>query len=314
MQRDQTSRSAQPQSLEQVIGMPTDLSLTDQEFRLFQQIIHAETGIFLGEHKRELVRSRLSRRVRAHGLTSFQAYYDGLTSGGLGPDERAQMHNAITTNKTDFYREKAHFDFLAGEVLPALKARAARSGERRLRIWSAGCSTGEEPYTIAITLSEALGNLLTWDARILASDLDTDVLARAQAAIYPLERVQDVPEPQITRHFLRGVGAQAGQVQAGKALRDLVTFRRINLLDEPWPIRTRFDCVFCRNVLIYFDKPTQRRLVDRFADVLVEGGYLFLGHSESLYGMSRRFMVLRNTINRTRPAEGAGPRIGEEAA
>ncbi len=287
--------------------------LTDREFHLFQRLIHTEVGISLSEHKRELVRSRLARRLRVHGCASFQEYYDRLMAGELGEGERVQMLNAITTNKTDFYRERAHFDFLADEFIPAVKAQAARTGERRIRIWSAGCSTGEEPYTIAITLREALGSLLAWDIRILASDVDTDVLARAAQGIYHEERVADIPKASLARHFLRGTGSQAGLVRVTDEVRELVTFRRINLLEDPWPIRATFDCIFCRNVMIYFDKATQRRLVERFAGYLKTAGYLFLGHSESLYGISDQFAFLRNTIHRKLGGQEAAARLAAEA-
>ena len=280
--------------------------ISDQEFRLFQELVKAHTGIDLSEHKRSLVASRLGRRLRALSLPSFRSYY-GFLNGDSGQEELENFINAITTNKTDFYREPLHFDFLGNDFLPALKARAARNGERRIRIWSAGCSTGEEPYTIAITLREGIENLLTWDIRILASDIDTQVLAQAAQGIYPAERIAEIPRPILQRYFLRGVGSQAGLVQVAREVQRLVTFRRINLQEEPWPIRTAFDCIFCRNVIIYFDKPTQRRLTDRFADYLKDDGYLFLGHSESLYGVSNRFGFLRNTIYRKMGARGAPP-------
>ncbi len=290
-----------------------NLRLTDKEFELFRQLIYREVGISLSDHKRELVRSRFARRLRLHGCKSFQEYYDRLMAGELGAGERVQMLNAITTNKTDFYRERVHFDFLAEEFVPALKAHAARTGDRRIRIWSAGCSSGEEPYTLGITLREAVGNLLAWDIRILASDVDTDVLGRAAEGIYPLERVADIPKPILQRHFLRGTGSQCGLVQVNKEVRALVTFRRINLLEDPWPIHTCFDCVFCRNVMIYFDKPTQRRLVERFAACLKAGGYLFLGHSESLFGISDQFVFLHNTIHRKLGGQEPALRVAAEA-
>lgn len=276
-----------------------EFTISDQEFRLFQDLVKASTGIALTEHKRNLVCSRLGKRLRALGLASFRMYYDYLTAE-TGQTELENFVNAITTNKTDFYREERHFEFLEQEIVPALKARAARTGERRIRIWSAGCSSGEEPYTIAITLREAVESLPAWDVRILASDIDTEVLTRATQAIYPEERAATVPRPLLERHFRQGTGAQAGLVQVSREVRNLVAFRRINLLEEPWPIRTVFDCIFCRNVIIYFDKPTQRRLMERFAAYLKDDGYLFLGHSESLFGMSDQFAFLRNTIYRKR--------------
>lgn len=292
----------------------SEFTISDQEFRLFQDLVKAHTGIALTEHKRNLVCSRLGKRLRALGLASFQRYYDHLIAE-TGQAELENFVNAITTNKTDFYRENWHFEFLEQEIVPALKARVAQTGERRIRIWSAGCSTGEESYTIAITLREAIESLLTWDIRILASDIDTQVLEKAAQAIYPEERVAEIPQPLLERHFRQGTGGQAGLVQVAQEVRNLVTFRRINLLEEPWPIRTVFDCIFCRNVIIYFDKPTQRRLMERFATYLKDGGYLFLGHSESLYGLSDQFAFLRNTMYQKRSRrEQTPPRTAEATA
>jgi chemotaxis protein methyltransferase CheR len=290
--------------------LPWPIPLSDQEFQLFQELVKAQTGIALSEHKRSLVASRLAKRLRALGLPSFGSYYDLLTRDDTD-GELEEFINAITTNKTDFYREPAHFDFLRTELIPAWKSRAARTGERRIRIWSAGCSTGEEPYTIALTLCEGLKNLLTWDIRILASDIDTKVLSQAERGIYPADRVAGVPRPILHGQFLRGVGSQAGKVQVSRAVRDLVTFRQINLLEAPWPIRVQFDCIFCRNVMIYFDRPTQQRLIERLAEALRDEGCLFLGHSESLHGITTRVTYARNTIYRKVGEGGPGRRTAE---
>ena len=274
-----------------------EVAISDQEFRLIQSLVKTHTGIALSDHKRSLVVSRLGKRLRALSIESFRQYYEHLTRDE-GGTEMEQFVNAITTNKTDFYRERAHFDFLGREVVDEMKARALQTGNRRIRIWSAGCSTGEEPYTIAITLRESLGSLLSWDVRILASDIDTQVLAQATKGIYAAERAAEVPPPILRKHFLRGSGSSAGFVKVSKEIQSLVTFRQINFLEEPWPIRTRFDCIFCRNVIIYFDKPTQGRLMERFADLLQDDGYLFLGHSESMHGVCDRFSFLQNTVYR----------------
>lgn len=301
-----------PTAVRPLPQLASEFTISDQEFRLFQDLVKASTGIDLTEHKRGLVCSRLSKRLRALGLPSFRRYHDYLTAE-TGQTELEHFVNAITTNKTDFYRENWHFEFLEQEIVPAFKARAARTGERRIRIWSAGCSSGEEPYTIAITLREAIESLLTWDVRILASDIDTQVLGQAAQAIYPEERVAEIPRPLLERHFRQGTGVQAGLVQVAREVRNLVTFRRINLLEEPWPIRTVFDCIFCRNVIIYFDKPTQRRLMERFATYLKDDGYLFLGHSELLYGLSDQFAFLRNTIYQKRSGREQTPLRTAEA-
>jgi len=279
-------------------------AISDEEFSLIQSLVKKQVGIALSEHKRSLVASRLGKRLRALGLPSLRMYYDYLT----GPDGTAELENfvnAMTTNKTDFYRERVHFDFLERELVPALKTRAVQTGERKIRIWSAGCSTGEEPYTIALTLCEALGRMPAWDVRILASDVDTSVLSQAAAGIYPLERVREIPPALRERYFLRGTGSKAGLVKVKREMQSLITFRRINLLEEPWPVRTVFDCIFCRNVIIYFDRPTQCRLMSRFAKYVKDDGYLFLGHSESLHGVCDQFTFLRNTIYRRLPAHNA---------
>jgi chemotaxis protein methyltransferase CheR len=210
------------------------------------------------------------------------------------------MVDCITTNKTDFYREPHHFDFLRGVLFPAFKAEAGRTG-RRVRLWSAGCASGEEPYTIAIEALEALGS--GWDLKVLASDIDTEVLSAAAEGIYSLERASPLPDPLLRRYFLRGTGRYAGFVKVRREVKDLVVFRRINLLDDPWPIRTRFDAIFCRNVMIYFDRATQRRLVERFSASLAEGGSLFVGHSESPFGLTDDLEFVRNTIYRKQEGE-----------
>jgi chemotaxis protein methyltransferase CheR len=287
-------------------GRPWEIS--NQEFERIRRLVQERTGISLNAHKRSLVAARLGKRLRALGLSSFRRYAEFLTSPD-GEAEIEQFVNAMTTNKTDFYRETAHFTFLAKVMIPQLKERAARTGERRIRIWSAGCSTGEEAYTIGMTMADALGSTLTWDIRILASDIDTRVLAEAEQGIYAAERAAAIPAPLLRRYFLRGVGSQAGRVKVGRELRSLVHFRWINLLEEPWPIRTTFDAVFCRNVIIYFDRDARRRLIGRFADILRDGGFLFLGHSESLHGISPRFAPLANTVYRklAAPAGATGP-------
>lgn len=272
--------------------------LTDEEFRLFQHLVRDQTGINLGDHKRALLCARLSKRLRQHGLTRFQDYYDYLTT--LDPDrkELRQMINAITTNKTDFFRERHHFDFLRQVVFPTLRDRWAHTGERGVRVWSAGCATGEEPYTIAIVLKEAMGSSCGWDIRILASDIDTDVLAAADAGIYPEEKIAAIAPELRRRYFERGQEAQEGLVRVKQELRKLITFRTMNLLDTHWPIQIRFDCIFCRNVTIYFDKPTQRQVVERFGRYLKDDGFLFVGHSESLFGVSDLYEHAGGTVYR----------------
>jgi chemotaxis protein methyltransferase CheR len=247
-----------------------------------------------------MVYSRLARRVRRHGLASFADYLRVVERGGA---ELQEFINSLTTNKTDFFREPHHFEYLRGAVLPRLAAR----GPRRVRVWCAASSTGEEPYTLAMTLREACPPAAGWDVKVLASDIDTAVLAAAERGVYDADRAGGIPPALLRKYFLRGAGANRGKVSARPELRELLAFRRINLVDDPWPVRTRFDAIFCRNVAIYFDRDTQRRLFDRFAAHLEPGGYLFLGHSETLHGLTDRYAPTGGTVYQLRDRAGAPP-------
>ena len=269
-----------------------EFEFSDQDFQRIRQIINQVAGISLADGKRELVYSRLSRRLRQLGLRRFEEYCRLLETGGDSA-ELGEFVNALTTNLTAFFREPHHFEFLAEDLLPAF-ARERTFGNRRLRVWSAGCSTGEEPYSIAMVLRELLPEA-GWDVKILATDLDSNVLATAERGVYEWDRVKGLSEMRLRRWFLRGRGAQEGRVQVAPALRGMITFRRLNLMEE-WPMRGVFDIVFCRNVVIYFDKPTQRVLFERFADILIDRGHLFVGHSESLFKVTERFASLGKTI------------------
>ncbi|MFQ5532300.1 MAG: CheR family methyltransferase [Candidatus Methylomirabilales bacterium] len=270
--------------------------MSEEEFVLFRDLVRAEAGIALSEAKRTLVQSRLAKRLRQLGLGSYREYYDYLMERDSTGEERVQFINALTTNLTHFFREGHHFAYLRDVWLPGIQARAAETGQRRIRIWSAGCSTGEEPYSIAITLLEGLEANDGWDVCILASDIDTEVLARAAEGVYPCDRIDGISEDVLHRYFHTEKGAEADEVRVLSKVRDLIVFRQINLLDEPWPIRTRFDVIFCRNVVIYFDGPTHKRLFHRFGAALHDDGLLILGHSESLLGKEARFRHLGKTI------------------
>ncbi len=271
-------------------GREREFRLTDGDFTRIAQLVEASAGIRLPEAKREMVYSRLSRRLRELKLTEFSAYLELLEQDDAGT-EMGQFINAITTNLTAFFRENHHFEFLREQLLPAL---AAQGRQRRLRIWSAGCSTGEEPYSIAMVVREVLGSARGWDAKILATDLDTNVLATASRGLYPLERTRGIGEGRLGRFFLRGRGDNAGWVRVKPELQELISFRQLNLLG-PWPLRGPFDLIFCRNVVIYFSKETQRRLFDRYADILKPDGHLFIGHSESLFKVCERFRLVGST-------------------
>jgi len=269
-----------------------EFEFTERDFVFIRDFLRQRAGIVLHEGKRDMVYSRLARRLRALGLSRFDDYCRLLARDG--DEEAGHFMNALTTNLTAFFREPHHFDFLAETLVPDLLRRRARGP---IRIWSAGCSTGEEPYSIAMTLREALPTARVRDVRILATDLDTEVLATARRGIYPMSRLEGLPRHRLQHWFRRGEGSQANRAKVSDEIQEMVHFRTLNLM-ESWPMQGPFDAIFCRNVVIYFDKPTQKRLVSRFAEILIDGGHLFLGHSETLYQVSNRFRLLGNTIYR----------------
>lgn len=271
-----------------------EFEFRDEDFEALRVLVKSHTGISLGDQKRELVYGRLSRRLRALRLASFKEYRALVASD---PAELAQLVNAITTNLTAFFRERHHFDYLRDQVLrPRL---AQRGGTARLRIWSAGCSSGEEPYSIAMTVLEALGDAARHDVdvRILATDLDSDMLARARAGLYPLDRVMSVGPNRLARFF----DAQHDRSPAGCRVKPevaaLVTFKQLNLIGA-LPMKGPLDVIFCRNTVIYFDKDTQRDLFARMAALQRSGDLLFLGHSESLFKVSDDYTLIGRTIYR----------------
>jgi chemotaxis protein methyltransferase CheR len=282
------------------------IGITDAEFDRLRSLIHTETGIELRDTKRHLLCARLARRLRHHGYATFGEYWTHLRDHDPAGAERTAMINAITTTKTDFFREPHHFDFLREQVLPDVAARIARGDTPRLRIWSAGCSTGEEPYSIAFTVLDARVGTSSWDARILASDINTDVLAAAEEGVYAHERLDGV-DANVTRRHFRPLPDEPARFQVNPLARRLVAFRQINLQDGVWPIRTTFDVIFCRNVIIYFDRATQREVVRRLAAFLEPGGYLVLGHSESLLGHGLGLSYVGQTVYRKLPAGSTPP-------
>jgi chemotaxis protein methyltransferase CheR len=255
--------------------------LPERVFRRVAELAYEVAGIKLPAEKRELVRSRLIKRVRHLHLDGFEDYL-ALVDSPRGQDELPRMIDALTTNKTNFFRESAHFDFLAEVVLP--EARAAR----RLRIWSAACSSGEEPYTIAMVLAATIRDLESWDVRILATDISERMIDLAERGLYRKEQLEGVSPADRERFF----SPAGGEFSVRNELRALVRFARLNLMQD-WPMRGPFDLVFCRNVMIYFDKPTQERLVNRFFHLLRPGGYLAVGHSESLTPLSHPYQFIQ---------------------
>lgn len=265
-------------------------TLNDTEFRFLSDFVTRHCGITMGEHKRQLLQGRLQRRLRALGLGGFDDYCELLRQD---PDsELGEFVSAVSTNVTAFFRESHHFDYLAAQLPKWL---AERPGGR-IRIWSAGCSTGEEPYSLAMVLAEALENHRgPADALILATDLSPAALANARDGVYAQQRLEGVSEERRRRWFQRGGGAHAGKSRVHPRLRELVRVRPLNLLHD-WPMRGRFDAILCRNVVIYFDTPTKKRLFERFDAALQPHGKLFLGHSESMHGLSDRFALIGRTI------------------
>lgn len=267
-----------------------EFEFTTSDFSKLQKLVAEHTGIVLSDAKRNMVYGRIARRLRATSIDSFAEYLDRLQDD---EDELVNFINAVTTNLTAFFREKHHFDYLTTTGFPALEKTNAAS--RRIRIWSAGCSTGEEPYSLAMTVKQYFASRPGWDVKILASDLDTNVIDHGANGIYDADRVKDLPSGILSRWFMRGKEGNQGKVRVKHELQHLIEFRQVNLL-QPWPFKGPFDLIFCRNVVIYFDMPTKIKLFSRYADILVPNGHLFIGHSESLFKVSDRFQLIGNTI------------------
>jgi chemotaxis protein methyltransferase CheR len=265
--------------------------LTDSDFDRLRHIVRELTGISLGNSKRELVYSRLARRLRKLQLTSFREYCALVERGEAG--ELQELTNAMTTNLTSFFREKYHFEQLAAEALPYIVRQRAET--QRVRLWSAGCSTGEEPYSMAMVLREALQGFADWDVRLLATDIDSKVVQSAAAGKYSFDRLKGVEQQRLARWFEPDDARQHYTVKS--ELKSLITFKHLNLLDA-WPVKGPFDVIFCRNVTIYFDKDTQRELFERMADVQEPGGWLFVGHSENLFNVTERYKLVGRTVYR----------------
>jgi chemotaxis protein methyltransferase CheR len=283
---------ARPHRLDQPVAAPVssgaaerDFAFTDADFNRIRALIYRSAGIALSDHKRDMAYSRLARRLRARGQNSFSAYLDALERDNE-PTEWEAFTNALTTNLTAFYRESHHFPILAEFV-------AKRT--QPVSIWCSASSTGEEPYTLAMTLCEALGSTAR-QSTIVATDIDTQVLARAEAGVYTMDQVKGLSEARLHRFFLKGTGQHAGHVKVRPELRAMLKFSRLNLTDPQWPLQGQFDAIFCRNVMIYFDKPTQGRILERFVPYLKPGGLLFAGHSENFSYVTRAFRLRGHTV------------------
>jgi len=264
-----------------------EFPMSQANFNVIKALAYEWTGIKLSDLKENMIYGRLARRVRALNLHNFDQYCALLQAED--EQERREFINSITTNLTSFFREPHHFEFLKQQLLPALVTRNQAS--RKIRIWSAGCSTGEEPHSIAMVVA-SMAELKHWDVKILATDLDSNVLERAAGGIYSVERFDAFPSAY--KQFIKK-SADGEQVKIVDAVRGLIRFNQLNLL-QPWPMKGPFDIIFCRNVVIYFDLETQRKLFDRYADKMVHKGHLFIGHSENLHKISDRFLGLGRTI------------------
>ncbi len=271
-----------------------EFAFTRRDFNFLRRIATERIGIVVNDDKFDMFYARLSRRVRKLGLKDFAQYCD-LLEGEGGEQEVLELINAVTTNLTAFFRENHHFEYLRDTVLPQVLA--ANRATHKIRIWSAGCSTGEEPYSLAITLKESLPAAAGWDARILATDVDTNVLAQAARGVYPVDRVKAIPKSRLRAWFLRGKGQQQGYARLTQEVRTLIEFAQLNLMTD-WLLDEPQDVIFCRNVIIYFGREAKIRLIERYADSLNPGGYLFIGHSESLFQLTNRFELVGNTIYR----------------
>lgn len=264
-----------------------------KHFDFIAGLIKKRAGIVLRPSKFDMVYGRLSRRLRALDMTSFDQYCDFIASLE-GTDELDSFRNALTTNLTKFFRESHHFDHLASIVLAAKISEMQAGGSRRIRIWSAASSSGEEAYSAAMVLLDTVGDIGCWDARILATDIDTNMVNQCREGIYEADKIESIPRHLRKRSAIPVPGSD-NTMRMADSLRSLIVFKPLNLLGH-WPIKGPFDVIFCRNVAIYFDKPTQKTMFDRFADLLADDGYLYIGHAESLFNVTNRFQLIGKTI------------------
>jgi chemotaxis protein methyltransferase CheR len=270
--------------------------LSDIDFQRFSHLVYEKCGINLSPQKKDLVRNRLRKRLVSGNFKSFKEYYRYVVSDATGK-ELFHLLDAISTNTTSFFRESDHFGFLKQCLLPGLTSAKKKAGHRKIRVWSAGCSTGEEPYSLAITLRENIENPEFWDMRILATDISTAVLSQAEAGIYAKDGVRNIPFDLLRKYFQRGERKWEGYYRVKGIIRDMVVFKRFNFMNGGF-FREIFDIIFCRNVMIYFDEDMRKRLIDGFYHGLSREGYLFIGHSESLMGLTHKFRYVRPSIYR----------------
>ncbi|MHB9099219.1 MAG: CheR family methyltransferase [Syntrophales bacterium] len=274
--------------------------LSHTDFLRLSAFIHAECGIKITEGKKVMIEARFQKRLRHLGMTSFNEYCAYLFSPEGLEHELHHMIDTVTTNKTDFFREPSHFEFLVNTVLPEMTASRGAGAGKKLTFWSAGCSTGEEPYTLAMVINEFAQQCpnLGFSWSILATDISTKVLEKARQAVFDRERVIPVPDPLKRKYLLKSKDRNKGLVRIVPELRQMVDFRRLNFMDNDFGFRQKIDIIFCRNVIIYFDRPTQTRLLNKFCRQMVPGGYLFMGHSETLHGLDVPLIQVIPTVYR----------------
>jgi chemotaxis protein methyltransferase CheR len=270
------------------------IKLSTAEFERLSKFIYDHCGINLQIQKKVLVESRLQKRLRAQNISSFKQYWDFLNSPQGMKEELVHMIDVVTTNKTDFFREPQHFEFMKSVALPELHQ--VIKGRRPLRVWSSACSSGEEPYTLAMVLQDFALLHQGFDYRIMATDISTKVLNDAAIAIYAKTKTADIPLPVMRKYFLKSKDPSNQTVRVVPELRNKVQFKRLNLKDDSWSIDATYDIIFCRNVMIYFDRPSQEAVVNKLIAKLPPGGYFFIGHSESLQGMDLPLKLLRPTM------------------
>lgn len=275
-------------------------SLSNKEFQRLSEFVYERCGIRMPPTKKTLLEGRLRKRLNALGMESFEEYCGYLFSPGRMETECIHMIDVVTTNKTDFFREPAHFDYLMQKVLPELVNTHGMGIKTRLNVWSTACSTGEEPYTLAMVLSEYAQAIPDLRFHIIASDISTRVLEKAKCGIYEHDSIDPVPMALRKKYLLRGKDNKKGMVRITPELRSLINFRRINLMDQDYGIGDWVSVIFCRNVLIYFDKPTQEKVLGNLCETLIQGGYLFTGHSETLQGLKLPLTNVATTIYRKR--------------
>jgi chemotaxis protein methyltransferase CheR len=272
--------------------------INTHDFQQLSSLIYDELGIKMPESKSTMLTGRLSRRLRALNMASFAQYCEFLFSPRGLQEEMVHLINAVTTNKTDFFREPSHFSYLVERALPTLQAEFQLHLRRPLRIWSAGCSTGEEPYTLAMVLAEVQETRPAFRYEIIATDISTRVLEVARRAVYPMERIEPIAPLYRKKYLLRGRDKNNPEIRIASELRKKIRFGRLNFMVDDFALPEVVDIIFCRNVIIYFDKATQEQLMNKFSRYLNRGGYLFLGHSESLHGYETPFVQVAPTIYR----------------